>query len=349
MPDQQKVRNYCSMPIVPEREYGPEVSPGRASLIQFWRKKWANGTVLSYYFFDGGSWGTNDAEKQIVRDAFRTWKDVGIGLEFEEVTDPSDAEIRIGFLRGDGAWSYVGRDVLDQGVSARTMNFGWDLVPDNDIDTAIHEIGHSLGFPHEHQNPKAGIVWNEEKVYADLAGYPNYWSPEKTYHNIIRKIEPDDIQGAQWDSNSIMHYQMGVGWIDKPEQYRGGLIPEPGLSERDKAWVKALYPPLSAADYSALKPLDSVMLAITPGGQRNFTFEPDATREYQLQTFGESDTVMVLFEDDNGTLRYIDGDDDSGESYNSYLSVKLFKGRKYVVRIRLYYSNREGESAVMVW
>jgi len=36
------------------------------------------------------------------------------------------------------------------------------------LDTAVHEIGHSLGFPHEYQNPKAGIVWNEEAVYAAL-------------------------------------------------------------------------------------------------------------------------------------------------------------------------------------
>ena len=48
----------------------------------------------------------------------------------------------------------------------RTMNFGWDLTTSYGHDTALHEIGHTLGFPHEHQNPTAGIVWNEPAVLA---------------------------------------------------------------------------------------------------------------------------------------------------------------------------------------
>ena len=31
------------------------------------------------------------------------------------------------------------------------MNFGWDLTQPGEIDTALHEIGHTIGFPHEHQ------------------------------------------------------------------------------------------------------------------------------------------------------------------------------------------------------
>jgi hypothetical protein len=31
-----------------------------------------------------------------------------------EVANRADAEIRIGFDQSDGAWSYVGRDVIDQ-------------------------------------------------------------------------------------------------------------------------------------------------------------------------------------------------------------------------------------------
>ena len=85
---------------------------------------------------------------------FGVWEKVGLGLEFAEVQSRDDAEIRIGFMRGDGAWSYVGRDVFLAGRNERTMNFGWDIR--NDIDTPVHEIGHTLGFPHEHQNPNAG-------------------------------------------------------------------------------------------------------------------------------------------------------------------------------------------------
>ena len=57
----------------------------------------------------------------------------------------------------------------------------------------------------------------------------------------------------------------------------------------------------------------------------------------------------MLFEDVDGQLRYVAGDDDSGEERNSSLSVKLFQGRRYVVRVRLYWAGRSGESAVMYW
>jgi hypothetical protein len=176
MPDHDKTRySYCSMPQVPERALDPSVPPGRARLIRMLDDKWANGTKLHYYFFDreadgervfssnGTSewrpWTTSNAEKDVVRQAFRIWKDVGIGLEFEEVGAREDAELRIGFMRGDGAWSYLGRGVLDIGGNQRTMNFGWDLTRRaQEVDTAVHEICHTLGFPHEHQNPNAGIV-----------------------------------------------------------------------------------------------------------------------------------------------------------------------------------------------
>jgi hypothetical protein len=87
--------------------------------------KWVNGTVLHYCFFDRPpAWTTTDAEKDVVRQAFKIWKDVGIGLDFQEVSALDEAEIRIGFQRGDGAWSYIGRGVLNIGTTQRTMNFG---------------------------------------------------------------------------------------------------------------------------------------------------------------------------------------------------------------------------------
>jgi len=54
------------------------------------------------------------------------------------------------------------------------MNFGEPLVGSpRGFDTALHEIGHTLGLKHEHQNPYAGIVWDEEEVYAYTAKPPN--------------------------------------------------------------------------------------------------------------------------------------------------------------------------------
>ncbi|NEQ34684.1 MAG: hypothetical protein F6K04_27625, partial [Leptolyngbya sp. SIO4C5] len=273
----------------------------------------------------------------------------GIGLEFKEVTAIEEAEIRIGFLQGDGAWSYLGRDILNQGQFERTMNFGWSLTDHPDeIDTAVHEIGHTLGFPHEHQNPNAGIVWNEDAVYEDLAGPPNYWPREVTYHNIIRKIQPALVEGSDWDPDSIMHYPFAAGMIKEPSQYSSGLYPKPGLSENDIAQVKLFYPPQQPI-YPELRPLESQTLSLKAGEQKNFNVIPTATRHYSFRTFGESDTVMVLFEERDGELRFLAGDDDSGTDLNAQFTVRLTKGHKYVLRIRLYYNFSTGDTAVMMW
>ncbi|WP_428263322.1 M12 family metallopeptidase [Haliangium sp.] len=360
------VTAVCALPPVVERELGAGVSPMRARLIRTLSKKWVNGTVLHYYFFDRDtdgenvqrsdgssvfrSWVGEEAQREVVRRAFTMWKDLGIGLSFVEVSDREDAEIRIGFMRGDGSWSYVGRDIIDQApsVNERTMNFGWDLTRSGELDTALHEIGHTLGFPHEHQNPNAGIVWDEEAVYRALAQPPNSWSRQDTFYNIIRKLNPGEVEGSSWDPDSIMHYPFGPGLIKAPPQYARGLDPEPGLSARDIAMVKQFYPAQSV-EYPTLQPFKAEMLDIAPGEQKNFSIEPQATRKYRLQTFGESDTVLVLFEEADGELNYRAGDDDSGVDRNANLHIKLVKGRRYVVRVRLYYSASSGQTALMMW
>ena len=344
-------QSFCSMPQVPERTFSPDVSQYREQLIRMIDKKWVNGTKLRYYFFESGSYSAGNDQKDLVREGFGIWEDVGIGISFEEVSDINEAEVRIGFLSGDGAWSYLGRDVIDiPGQNERTMNFGWDLTTDRrGVDTPVHEIGHTLGFPHEHQNPFAGIVWDEEAVYDYFGGPPNNWPRQTTFHNVLRKLSRGEVEGSEWDPDSIMHYGFPAGLIEKPDQYRNGLIPELGLSERDIEQVRRFYPPLDDKSYPELKPFQSQPLSLAPAEQKNFVINPAGTREYSIQTFGRSDTVMVLFEDQNGDLKYVAGDDDSGTSLNARISTRLYQGRKYVLRIRLYLNYASGDTAVMMW
>jgi len=339
-------QHYCLVPILPERKFGPEVSNHRARLIRTAEKKWVNGTVLHYCFLDENHLKGDDSQKKVVRDAFEVWMNVGIGIKFLEVEDSDDAEIKIGFDQNDGSWSYVGREILKK---KHTMNFGWDLTSPGEIDTAIHEIGHTLGFPHEHQNPNAGIVWDEESVYTELSRPPNNWSREDTFYNIIRKIDPDTIQGTKWDPDSIMHYPFGPGLIKEPKKYQNGLSPTPGISKKDISQVKLFYPPLEKK-FPELKMLKSELLEIKQGEQKNFQIIPTSSREYNFRTFGDSDTVMVLFEEDEKkNLHYVKGDDDSGTNLNSQFQVRLIKERRYLLKIRLYYKNSAGNTAVMFW
>ena len=347
--------HYYSMIPLPERKFEPEVSPNRERMILVSSKKWVNGTKLKYYFFNGptdgspSSWKGSTAQKNTVKQAFKTWKDLGIGLEFEETNDKNEAQVRIGFKRGDGAWSYVGRDVIDIASSPneRTMNFGWDI--SNDIDTALHEIGHTLGAPHEHQNPNAGIIWDEPAVYEALAAPPNRWDRQTTYYNIIRKIPSDEVQGSTHDPDSIMHYPFEAGLILEPAAFRRGINPPGGLSSKDKEFVKKFYPPLTASDYIELKISVSQLFNINAGEQKNFRFKPTVSRRYTIETFGRMDTLMVLFEKAAGEEILLAGDDDSGTGLNSKIQLRLIQGREYIIRVRLYYAEVAGSGSLMVY
>lgn len=346
----------CTLPEVKDRELAPNINPFRARLIRVNEKKWANGTVLHYYLFDRatdgpqGGWIGPKVQQDVVCKAFKHWKDERIGLEFQEVQDREDAEIRIGFLKGDGSWSYVGRDVIDlvPNANERTMNFGWTLTDDFGWDTALHEIGHTLGFPHEHQNPNAGIVWDEQKVLDTFRDPPD-WTDADTQFNILRKLPPGSVSGSRWDPDSVMHYQFPAGLILQPPGYKTKpLIPAGDLSPVDKAEVQNFYPPLQA-DLPELVAFESQRLALLPGQQADFVVRPTETRRYTIRTFGRSDSVMVLFDNNGAEPRYLDGDDDSGEDFNANVEVRLERGREYLVRLRLYFSDAAGQMAIFMW
>ncbi|GAB5474507.1 MAG: hypothetical protein Mars2KO_26060 [Maribacter sp.] len=348
---EKEPNHFCCLPEVLEREFDTDISDSRERLIRLIDKKWVNGTKLRYYFFKTGDFSGDAAHEQLVRDAFDIWKDVGIGLEFEEISEIEEAEIRIGFLRDGRSWSYVGRDVIDiPGQFERTMNFGWDLTQDSrGLDTPVHEIGHTLGFPHEHQNPISGIIWDEPAVYDYFGGPPNNWAPEVTYHNVLRKLPASAVDGSPWDPNSVMHYSFAPGLIQSPAQYASGLQPELGLSALDRSEVKKFYPPIPESQYERLAPFDFELLSLAPAEQKNFILEPNATRDYDIQTFGNSDTVMVLFEEVNGELKFLAGDDDSGTRLNAHIVQRLYPWRKYVLRIRMYLNYASGNTGVMLW
>ncbi|MEZ6023092.1 MAG: M12 family metallopeptidase [Hyphomonadaceae bacterium] len=326
----------------------------RARLVARNRLLWSNHETLRFMFLETRpSWRGSKEDKQAVRNAFRQWKSIGLGLEFTEVDTAADRpQIRIGFShrKNAGSWSYVGRDCVDQvrDMAERTMNFGWSLTDAYGYDTALHEIGHALGFSHEHQNPNAGIVWDEEAVYkyfSDPEG--DNWDQQMIIDNVLSKFDRSEIAGTNWDPNSIMHYAFGAGLIREPKQYRTGLWPAGGLSPWDIERARKFYPDGKFQTHS-LVPFQSVPLTVTPDHQVDFQFVPQETRTYTIQTIGNLDTFFSVFEVALGQETFLDAADNSGEDINAAVRMPMVSGRTYIVRLRMHYAEAEGQSALVV-
>ena len=282
-----------------------------------------------------------------VRRGFKVWEAVGIGLKFKEVKKREEANIRIAFMEDDGSWSYVGRDILHKRKDPRTMNFGWNVATQdrhNGVDTIIHEIGHTLGLPHEHQNPFAGIVWNKKAVYTALAAPPNNWSKEETDFNIINKISKEEVNGSNWDPNSIMHYPFEKGLILKPEEYANkDLEPAGGLSAQDIEFALLFYPSQNVKKDIIVTAMASYPIDSENCEQQNYIFKPETTKKYTIQTVGQLDTVMVLSEKVGTEPKYVAGDDNSGTDNNALIEV--IKGELLIMSRLMFFLFSEPSSA----
>ena len=146
-----------------------------------------------------------------------------------------------------------------------------------------------------------------------------------------------------------MHYGFPTGIITVPTEYiTQPLIPESGLSEVDIAEAKKFYPD-DGTNGTTMIPYYSQILDIEPGRQLDFIIQPRENGNYTMQSFGPLDVVMVLFEDGVGEPKYLAGDDDSGYHFNSLIRQPLLQGRQYILRVRLYYAESQGQGAILLW
>lgn len=337
-------QRLCTQRVVPDPRITADLAPERAQALRLNAATWLNGTVIHYCFLDGP-----DAQREVVHRAFRAWSAVGIGLRFAPVSAPGDAEVRIRFDPSEGSWSYIGTQVLKHGPEAPTMNFGWDLTRTGGFDTALHEIGHTLGMPHEHQSPNAGIEWDPPAVYRYFAGAPHGWSREVVDANILRKHESAAVTGSRWDPKSVMHYPFEKGLIRAPKRYRDGIRPPGGLSPGDRRWVRHFYPRAGGAAPTELIAMQPQPLRPARGSQQDFLFIPAETRAYRAGSLGSGDVVLGLFEMVDGTPRYVHADDDTGLERNAAVQAELRRGHRYVLRARLKYDSGETPPFVVIW
>lgn len=304
--------------------------------------KWVSGTRLTFSFLD-----KNPIYQEAVRRSLAEWMQWA-AIGFDEVQ--SGGQIRISFDPMDGSWSYLGRDLLAIDAADPTMNIGWS--PLSDPNVVPHEIGHTLGLHHEHQN--AGIDWDRETVLAELSGPPNYWSKEVIEYNVLNVIPKDSVIGSEIaDPNSIMMYDIPASWIKSGAWAQTGIHPQGGISAADKYWAAIVYPkletepPVDPTDpdepAQVAQPIE-FNLFLSAGKQAEVKFQVPERAEYRIRTTGKADTVCVLFE--NG--KQIAADDDSGEDRNALIEHELAPGNEYKAVTRMYYKSSRANIGIRV-
>ncbi|MGQ3139712.1 MAG: hypothetical protein ACT6Q5_14255 [Sphingopyxis solisilvae] len=331
-----EVYHLCSLPQPDPFELPADIASPRAEAIRLLANKWDNGTILRFHFLQSSEWDWPEAQKQVVRNAFKAWKAVGMGLEFVETPTANGATLLIGRLQDGRSWSWVGTDVLSNRDKGRNMNFGWDLTTDWGHATALHEIGHAIGMPHEHQNPKSGIVWNEAAVLEYYKGPPNNWKEPAIRYNILRKLDPAEVEGSDWDVKSIMHYPFKAGLISEPASCANGTTPNYVMSANDSAWVARFYP--LPGDGVPIAVGDTAALPREPGAQSSFCFTATDSREHLVETRGESDTRLMLYERRGERWAAVAAADDAARDSNAEIRADLQAGTDYLVTARTYFA-----------
>jgi Astacin (Peptidase family M12A) len=197
-------------------------------------KLWKPGRTLRVKFV-GGTAAVRDKVKQYANE----WSEyVNIKFDFR---DDEDAEIRVAFVK-DGSWSYIGTDALSIAKERSTMNYGWfdQPVPESEYSRVIiHEFGHALGMPHEHNHPTTDIPWNKEAVYRYYQGPPNNWTKAQVDNNLFAKYAKTITQFSAFDRDSIMLYPIAKEFVTDPN-FAVGMNTK--LSDTDKKFMAQIYP-----------------------------------------------------------------------------------------------------------
>jgi hypothetical protein len=301
---------------------------GRLRAVLEFRKMWINGTKLSVRFMEG-----NANQHAIVKEQAEWWtKHANLDFEFNNAPD---ADVRITFDPRDGAWSYVGTDCKNIPQNEPTMNLGF-----LDGGTAAHEFGHAIGLGHEHQNPDGGIQWNRQAVIDDLTGPPNSWTIPQIEHNVLEKYTHDQINGTEFDPDSIMLYAFPASWTVGGE----GTDANEVLSDLDKDFIKSAdaYPgrgePVPRAVELAIGAVAVEAKIGVPGEEDLFKFIVEDRSRHIVETGGETDVVMKLFGPGSQT-HLIAEDDDGGWGLNARITADLTPG-EYLVQVRHYNKTR---------
>jgi hypothetical protein len=202
--------------------------------------------------------------------------DFGSGPSYRACTAGGSAHIRVSFNPLAGHWSYVGTDSLKYKTS---LNIGYSAVPANPVERKLleeiilHEVGHAIGFEHEHQSPESKceeeFAW--PKVY-QFAKTEWGWvkadgsvDKEAVDFNLRVLTSAERLRITPYDRLSIMHYYFEPVLFKRGKDSRCFVGHNQTLSQTDRDLAREAYPPNAALQDNHLqKRADIASAALAP-------------------------------------------------------------------------------------
>lgn len=207
---------------------------------------WPNGVKVCFTSPDNADLTTaqrnqvNQAKTDAISALQETWA-ASSALTFTNVGDcpttiPSGTlKIALEWYKPDGPGNKDGG--IRQGGWCGTGIGAWCIVEANDINwvkpIAVHEVGHALGIPHEHQRANAaGTSWEvplcpEERAIYDREVADGGTSGDRQWDKSYWKL-------TTYDPDSVMNYCSAKTGGRRAGDYR--------LTDRDKLGIEMLYP-----------------------------------------------------------------------------------------------------------
>ncbi|XP_050418433.1 zinc metalloproteinase nas-14 [Patella vulgata] len=170
------------------------------------------------------------SQERYIEEAIDEWEKYTC-IKFRKVNN--NEQRKIVFQNGNGCWSYIG---MKRGYATQFIN----LAPNCRYTSVIlHEIGHAIGFFHEHTRPD-----RDEFVYIleqNLQSSMMYNFKKYTWSSI-------NSHGVPYDYTSIMHYGKrafskngGVTVATKDSSYQNRIGSYQHLSFRDIKTANSMY------------------------------------------------------------------------------------------------------------
>lgn len=150
------------------------------------------------------------------------------------------AQVRVSRGRG-GYWSYLGPDILHIPASKPTMNLEAFTMstPESEFHRVIrHEVGHTLGFPHEHLRKELVDLLDPDKTVAYFMRTQG-WSEADVRAQVLTPVSESSLMGTEHaDAQSIMCYTIPSECTISGQPIVGGT----DIDAADQAFAAKLYP-----------------------------------------------------------------------------------------------------------